>query len=112
MRIVFIILACTAILLGIVFVVLPMGSIAVVPAVAGVLFAYLAFRKSEVGYKNPPKILLIIAVLLIIVGVSKHFLVKTEVAKDDSFEERVEDSQKEAIEELDSLEDELEDLPE
>ncbi len=108
MRIIFVILASVGILLGVLFVILPMGSIAIVPSVVAVLFAYLALNKSSDSHKNFPKILMVIASLLIVVGVSKHFFIKTEIAKDNSFEERVDDSQKEAIEELESLEKELE----
>ena len=104
MRIIFIALASIAILLGLLFVILPMGNIAIIPSIVGVLFAGLAYIKSDGVQKKFPKVLLIIMSVLLVIGASKQFFVKTELAKDDSFEERVEDSQKKAIEELDGLE--------
>ena len=93
---------------------LPLGLISVLPAIIGLFFwfiAYLIMKKS--GEKR--KIVLVavtISVLAILISLFSEIFIKDKVAEDIKFDEKIEQSEAEAIDDLeDALEDlELEDL--
>lgn len=99
-----IILGVVFAILGIVFTILPLGTLAIFPIVLAIIFAGLAFIKSDVGNRNAPKWILIIAILSLIVVVGKELLIKDEVAKDVQFEQKKIESKQEDLKDLEGLE--------
>ena len=97
--------------IGIVFTILPMGTIAVLPMGVALVLAILTFFKSEEDQKGFAKYLLIFTVIVLGFIVSKVVFIQDEVAEDTQFEEIKTESIDEAIEELDEL-DELDALDE
>ena len=91
-------------ILGIVFTVLPMGTLALFPIGLAIIFAGLAFVKSDVGNKNVPKWILVISILSLIVVVGKELFIKDEVAKDEQFEQKKIESKQEDLKDLEGLE--------
>ncbi len=109
MKKLFLILGIIAAILALIFAFLPLGSIALLPALAALVFTLLAFRLSEA--KTPfVKGLLALAVLLVLVGLGKMFLTTEEVVIEEAYEEKMETSKKEALEELEELEMELDSI--
>lgn len=90
-------------ILGIVFAILPLGTLALIPIVISLLFASIAFIKSEDAEKKLPKWLLLISGLTLIVVIGKETLIKDEVAKDVQFEQKKEASKKEDLKDLEGL---------
>jgi thiol:disulfide interchange protein len=111
MRKLLIALALFFTLIGIVFTVLPMGTMAVLPMGIALVFAVLAFLKSDEDQKSVSKYLLFFTVIVLVFIVGKVVFIQDEVAEDAQFEETKIDSVNEAIEELDEL-DELDGLDE
>jgi len=103
MRKVLIVLAFIFAVFGIVFAILPMGTIGVLPAGLSLLFALIAFIKSPVGHKNVPKWLLIISALILVVIIGRSF-VPDEVVEDTEFEQKKIESKQEDLKELEELE--------
>jgi hypothetical protein len=105
MRILSIILAIIVLFLGIVLTFFRFGTLPLLPAASGLIFAYIAMRFSKgASQKKLPKILIFLAVLTALsVGFQQVFL-KDEVVKDELFQQREEESQKKAMEELEELE--------
>jgi EamA domain-containing membrane protein RarD len=91
-------------IIGIVFTVLPMGTLALIPIGIAIIFSGLAFVKSDVGNKNVPKWILIIAILSLIIVVGKELFIKDEVAKDEQFEQKKIESKQEDLKDLEGLE--------
>ena len=98
-------------LIGIVFTVLPMGTMAVLPMGIALVLAVLAFLKSDKDQKGMSKYLLIFTVIVLVFIVGKVVFIQDKVAEDTQFEETKTESVNEAIEELDEL-DELDGLDE
>lgn len=95
-------------LAGIVFAILPLGTIGLIPVILGLVFAVLTYFKSTPGRKKIlPKILIGLTLLLSVVIIGKETLIEDTVAVDASFEEKIEESNEENIQEL---ENELEEL--
>jgi hypothetical protein len=103
MRKSFIVIAFLFVILGIVFAVLPMGTLALAPVGLAILFSILAFIKSEPTEKALPKWLLIISVITLVVVVGKVLLIKDELAKDTQFEQKKIESKKEDMKDLEDL---------
>lgn len=104
MRKLLVILAVIFTSLGIVFSVLPLGTLAILPIGLGFIFAFLAFYKSSDLQKKLPKWLLIVCVICVVFVVGKTYLIKDEIAVDTQFEKQKEASKKEDIKDLEGLE--------
>ena len=95
-------------LAGIAFAILPLGTIGLIPVILGLIFAVLTYFKSTPGRKKIlPKILIGLTLLLSVVIIGKETLIEDTVAVDETFKEKIEESNQENIEEL---ENELEEL--
>ncbi|OED36218.1 hypothetical protein AB832_05715 [Flavobacteriaceae bacterium (ex Bugula neritina AB1)] len=112
MRIVFISIAAITAVLGIIMAILPFGSIGVLPGITAIVSGLIAFYLSKKKQK-PQKLSLLfttIGVLVIIASATKSFWVKDEVAIDQEFKQKEENSKEEAIEELKELENDLDEI--
>jgi len=103
MRKAFIVLAFIFAILGIVFVILPMGTLGVLPVGLSLLFAGLAYAKSDANNRNVPKWLLIVAGLILVV-VLVRAMMPDEVEKDVQFEQKKIESKQEDLQDLEGLE--------
>lgn len=106
MKKVFNILAVLFILIGIAFVILPMGTMGVLPTGLAIVFSGLAFYISEADARKFPKWLLIISALLLIIVIAKAMM-PDEVAVDTEFEQKKIESKTEDLKELEELEGDL-----
>ncbi len=104
MRKVLIVLAFIFAVIGIPFVILPLGTLGVLPAGLSLLFGALAFFKSPAGHKNVPTWLMVLAGLLLAVIVIKA-MIPDEVVKDNEFEQKKIESKQEDLKDLEELED-------
>ncbi|TBX70666.1 hypothetical protein EZL74_03050 [Flavobacterium silvisoli] len=104
MRKLFLIPAVVFTVLAIVFSVMPMDTLAFLPIGLAIVFSLLVLRKSEAAQKNIPKWLLIISVICSVYVLGKTFLVKDEVAQDQTFEKEKIENNKESKKELEELE--------
>ncbi|AXT50053.1 hypothetical protein D1818_04110 [Aquimarina sp. BL5] len=112
MRIVLISIAAIAAFLGIIMAILPFGTIGVLPGIVAIISGFGAYFLSKKQLK-PQKLSLLfltIGVLVIVASGSKSFWVKDEVAVDEEFQQKEEQSKEEAIEELKEIESELEEI--
>ncbi len=107
MRKTFIILAVIFAIIGIAFAILPLGTLGILPTGIAIISSILALSKSNVEEKKVPKALLIIASITIIIIAAKSFI-PDEVVQDKKFEQKMEESKKEDLKELEELEQELE----
>jgi heme O synthase-like polyprenyltransferase len=105
MRKTFLILAIIFSVLGAVFSFLPFDTLAFLPIVLALVFAYLTFSKSEENQKKLPKNLFIFSILCAVFVLGKTFLIKDEVEKDQIFEQTKIESTIEAKKDLEDLED-------
>ena len=103
MRKTLIVLAFLFALLGIVFAILPMGTLGILPVGLSLIFGALAYYKSAPTDKNVPKWLLIVAALTLVVVIGKS-LIPDEVAKDNAFEQKKIESKQEDLKDLEELE--------
>ena len=103
MRKVLIVLAFIFAILGIVFAILPMGTLGILPVGLSLIFGALAYFKSDANNKVVPKWLLIIAGLTLVVIIVRSF-VPDEVAKDKEFEQKKIESKQEDLKDLEGLE--------
>ncbi len=90
-------------ILGIIFAVLPLGTIAFLPIVIAIIVSLLAFYKSTEKLKKLPRIVLIISAISLLVVVAKVVLIKDKVATDKQFEIKKEESKKEDMKDLEGL---------
>ena len=104
MRKLLLILAIVFSSLGIVFSVLPFDTLALLPIGLGLVFAFLAFWKSNGLQKKLPKWLLIVSSICVVFVLGKTFLIKDEVAVDSQFEKEKIETKKEAQKDLEDLE--------
>jgi hypothetical protein len=104
MRKLFLILAIVFCSFGIVFSVLPLGTLALLPIGLGLIFAFLAFSKSQDLQKKLPKWLMMVALLCVVFVLGKTFLIKDEVAVDTQFEKEKIETKQEAQKDLEELE--------
>ncbi|MET6989549.1 hypothetical protein [Sediminicola arcticus] len=103
MKKLFLTLSISITILALILAFLPMGSIALIPALAAVTFSLLAFKLSDTKTFFI-KGLLGIGVLLVLVGLGKMFFTTEEVIIEKAYEEKMETSKKEALKELEELE--------
>ncbi len=89
--------------LGIVFTILPMGTIALLPISIALLFAFLSFKFSTSRRKKISGIVLIVVALTMLVVVGKEVFIKDVVVLDKQFEQKKIESQQEDIKDLEGL---------
>ena len=104
MRKLFIILAAVFAVLGLVFAILPMGSIAFLPIILAIVLALVAMWKSNDNQKKIPKWILVIALAILVLVTVKVVFVKDKVVVDQQFIQENVDSKEEAQQELEGLE--------
>jgi hypothetical protein len=106
-------IALTAIftLIGIVFTILPMGTMAILPIGLALVLAVLTFTKSDENQKITAKYLIVFTVAVLVFVLAKFVLVQDKVEEDKVYEATKIESKNEAIEELNEL-DELDNLDE
>ncbi|QLE02336.1 hypothetical protein HX109_12495 [Galbibacter sp. BG1] len=111
MRITLIILSAVALVIAVIFAILPLGTIALIPILIALLLALILKYKYSKGQKQlMPNIFLGVAILCGVIVISKSLFAEEKVVEDTQYEERIEESQEEAIEELEEIESELEEL--
>ena len=103
MRKFFLILAIFFATVGLIFTILPLGTIAILPVLIAIIFCLLAFYKSNPELKKLPRIVLIISATTLLVIIGKSVLVKDKVVADKQFEMKKEESKKEDIKDLEGL---------
>jgi len=103
MRKFYLIAAYVFAILSIAMTILPMGTIALLPALLTLIFSTLAFVNSTELQKFVPRIVLIIAVLTTLVILGKVVLVKDKVQNDTLFEQKKEENKKENLKDLEGL---------
>ena len=103
MRKVLIVLAFLFALLGIVFAILPMGTLGVLPVGLSLIFGGLAYYKSEANDKTVPKWLLIVAGLTLLIVIVRS-LIPDEVEQDAQFDQHKIESKQEDLKDLEGLE--------
>jgi len=103
MRKLLIVLTIVFTLIGLLFTVLPMGTMAVLPMGIALVLAVFTHLKSTESQKSISKYLLIFTVFVLLFIVGKVVLIQDEVADDVQFEEAKSESTMEAIDELDEL---------
>lgn len=103
MRKALIVLAFIFAILGIVFVILPMGTLGLLPVGLSLIFAGLAYYKSAENDKAVPKWLLIVAGLTFVIGIVRTMM-PDEVAKDTEIDQQKIESQQEDLKDLEELE--------
>ena len=103
MRKVLIVLAFLFAILGIVFAILPMGTLGVLPVGLSLIFGGLAYYKSEANDKAVPKWLLIVAAVTLVVIIGRAMM-PDEVAQDAESDQQQMETQKEDLKDLEELE--------
>ena len=104
MRKLFIILSAVFTVVGLVFAILPMGSIAFLPIILAIVLALVAMWKSNDNQKKIPKWILVIALAILVLVTVKVVFVKDKVVVDQQFIQENVDSKEEAQQELEGLE--------
>ena len=105
MRLLFIILGLISGILALILAILPFGLIALVPAVLALIFGLLAFIMSKKDGKSklPVKIIFLFTILALVLTTYKSVTSENTIESDTEFIEKQEDSQQEALEELEEL---------
>jgi len=103
MRKTLIVLAFIFAILGIVFAILPMGTLGILPIGLSLIFGGIAYYKSAPDDKAVPKWLLIVAGLTLAVVIVRA-MIPDEIEKDDQFEQKKVESKKEDLKDLEELE--------
>ena len=88
---------------SLIFVILPMGTIALLPTGLALAGGILAFVKSEPALRKMPKWLMITAIALFVVALGKVIFVKNEAENDQVFLQEQIQSTEEAQQELEEL---------
>lgn len=104
MRKLFLVIASIFTVLGVVFTFLPLGTLALLPIGIGILFGFLALKKSDVKQAKWVKVFLVISVIALFFVVGKELFTKDEVEVDSQFEAKKLESKQEAQKELEDLE--------
>ncbi len=104
MRKVLLILAVIFAVIGILFTVLPMGTIAFLPLGVAVILSVIAIIKSVDKQKNFPKWVLIVSIVAVLVVAGKQLFIKDKVAVDQQFKKEKIEKQQEAKKDLEGLE--------
>ena len=103
MRKFLIILTIFFLVFSLIFVILPMGTIALLPTGLAMAGGILAFVKSEPALRKMPKWLMITAIALFVVALGKVIFVKNEAENDQVFLQEQIQSTEEAQQELEEL---------
>lgn len=103
MRKLYVIAAVFFAVLGIVFTILPLGTIAFLPIGVALILSFLAIYKSNFNQQKLPKIILFISALTFLVVIGKVIFVKDVVVSDKQFEKNKVESKKEDIKDLEGL---------
>lgn len=104
MRKTFIVLTIIFSVAGLVFTILPMGTIALAAVLPAIIFAILSLVFSKEKPKKLPKILVIITVTLFLAVAAKEVFIKDKVAQDTNFIQKQEESLQQAQQELEQIE--------
>lgn len=105
MRTFLIVIDIIAIITGIIFVILPMGTIAFLPVVFAIILAIIVYLTSRKKNKTVfPRILLALSVTIFFVVIAKDVLVKDKVVIEQGFIQEKMDSKSQAQKELENLE--------
>ena len=104
MRKVLIILTFVFLVLSVIFIILPMGTIAYLPTALSLVFAVLAFLKSGKEKRKLPLWLMIVAVIFLLIVSGKVLFIKNKVVVDQQFKQEQIQSTQEAKQELEELE--------
>jgi hypothetical protein len=89
--------------LGIVFTILPLGTIALLPVTIALMLATLSFNFSDFKRKKISGVVLLISALTLLVIVGKEIFVKDEVVFDKQFEQKKIESKQQDIKDLEGL---------
>jgi len=103
MRKLYVISAVFFAVLGIVFTILPLGTIAFLPIGITLVLSSLAIYQSKFNQQKLPKIILYISVLTFLVVIGKVIFVKDVVVSDKQFEQIKVESKKEDVKDLEGL---------
>jgi hypothetical protein len=104
MRKLFLVIAGIFTTLSIVFVFLPLGTLALIPIGIAILFGILALKKSDIKQQKVVKVILIFAILSLVFLVGKEVFTKDEVVVDRQFDTKKIESEKDAKKDLEELE--------
>jgi hypothetical protein len=88
--------------LSVLFIVIPMGTIGLIPVVLALLSSGLAWIKSSATQKKVPLVLFLLAGAILLFIVARSFI-PDEVAPDKQFEQRKEINKKQDLEDLENL---------
>lgn len=98
-----IVLAFLSLIIGIIFAILPMGTLGILPTGLAILFSGIAFIKSDENQRNIPKWLLIIAGIILVATLIRS-MIPDEVQEDAQFEQKKIESKQEDLKDLEELE--------
>jgi uncharacterized membrane protein HdeD (DUF308 family) len=98
-----IVLAFLSLIIGIIFAILPMGTLGILPTGLAILFSGIAFIKSDKNQRNIPKWLLIIAGIILVATLIRS-MIPDEVQEDAQFEQKKIESKQEDLKDLEELE--------
>lgn len=112
MRKICIVVGIITLVLAIILLVFPFGSLVLAPAITALILSLIAFKSSVAEHTKLPKTLLILSVVVTFAGALRFFTSENKVAEDVNFEKIKETSQQEAIEELETLDVDLENIEE
>lgn len=104
MRKLLIVLTIILAIIGIIFTILPMGTLAFIPVGAAVLLSIVTILVSKNNQKLFPKYLLLASFIVFLTVVAKDVFVKDQVVIDQQFDANKEESKQEAKKELEELE--------
>ena len=104
MRQLFFVIAVFFSILSAVFVFLPLGTLALLPVGIGLIFGFLALKKSDLNQAKRVKLFLAITIFSLIIIVGKAIFITDAVDKDQQFETQKLESKGEAQKELEELE--------
>ena len=104
MRKLLIVLTIILAIIGIVFTILPMGTLAFIPVGSAILLSIIAIILSKENQKMLPKYLLLASFIVFLAVVAKDVFVKDQVVSDQQFDNNIEESKQEAKKELEELE--------
>ena len=90
-------------LLGIVFTILPLGTIAFLPIGIAFILSGLAIQKSKNSQRKLPKMILFISVLTFLSVIGKVIFIKDVIITDKQFELKKEESKQEDMKDLEGL---------
>jgi len=103
MRKVFIITSVFFAVIGIVFTILPLGTIAFLPIGITFILSVISIQQSKSNQKKLPKLILFISALTFLVVIGKVVFVKDVIVPDKQFEQNKIEQKKEDIKDLQGL---------